>query len=79
MCWRSTEVVNHHVRYLDQQATAPKHHRVSPKPKACPRAEQSEKSNWDSSPGAVSMGTDTWGAGRKRGPRSARTFRTTDG
>ena len=32
-----------------------------------------------SSPGPLSMGTETWGATRKRGPRRVRTWRTTEG
>jgi len=79
VCSRSSEVVNHQNRCRLQQRTAPKHHKVSAMPNWRPRSEQSEKSNWDSSPGPVSIGTETWGATRKRGPRRVRTWRTTEG
>ena len=79
VCSRSTEVVNHQNRCRLQHKMAPKHQSTGASPNSMPRSLQSEKSNWDSSPGAVSIGTDTWGAGRKRGPRRARTARTTLG
>ena len=79
VCWRSTEVVNHQSRWRLQHATAPKHHSSSPRPQSRARFEQSDQSNCDSSPGAVSMGTLTCAARRNRGPRWRRTSRDTDG
>lgn len=76
VCWRSTDVVNHHVRQRDQHKITPKHHSTGPSPTDWDHPEQS---NWASSPGAVSIGTEAPSERRNRGPRCSRTQRTTDG
>ncbi len=52
-------------------------HTTAPRPQRVVQALQSEKSNWHSSPGAVSMGTLTAGPERNRGPRRERRYHTT--
>lgn len=76
--FRSIEVVNHHKRARDHDKIAPKHH-SSPRPQRRPQSRQSVQSNWHSSPGAVSIGTDTIAARRNRGPRRSRKNRATVG
>ena len=71
--------MNHHSRHRDQHKIIPKHHNTGPSPTRCDHAEQSEKSNCASSPGAVSIGTDAASARRNRGPRCSRTHRATVG
>ena len=78
MCSRSIEGANHHSRQRVQHKIAPKHH-TSPKPQRFVYAEQSDQSNWHSSPGAVSIGTLTTDAALNLGPRRSRRWRTTRG
>jgi hypothetical protein len=67
-------VVNHQRRHRDQHRIATKHVNVAGShPHRPANRSQSEKSNWPSSPGAVSIGTDTVAAGENRGPRWSRT------
>ena len=73
-----TDVENHQIRQRDQHKIIPKHHNVGANPTSRAQAEQSDQSNWASSPGGVSIGTDAPSAARKRGPRWSRTQRTTD-
>ena len=79
VCSRSTEVENHQIRQRDQHKIIPKHHNVGANPTSRAHPEQSDQSNWASSPGGVSIGTDAPSAARNRGPRWSRTQRTTDG
>jgi hypothetical protein len=76
---RSIEVVNHQRRHRLQHKMAPKHHSSPGHPHRRAQSVQSDQSNWHSSLGAVSMGTDAAAAARNLGPRSWRTKRTTVG
>ena len=71
--------LNHQIRLRDQHKIIPKHHNTGPSPTRCDHPEQSEKSNWASSPGPVSIGTLAESARRNLGPRWARTQRATVG
>ena len=72
-------MVNHQIRQRDQHKIIPKHHNTGPSPTCCDHAEQSEKSNWASSPGAVPIGTDAASVRRNLGPRWSRTHLATVG
>jgi hypothetical protein len=77
VCWRSSLVVNHHTRHLDQDKIIPKHHNRPVHPHRVAQSERSQKSNWASSPGSVWIGIDTRSAGENRGPRNSRNPRVT--
>jgi hypothetical protein len=77
VCSRSSDVVNHQCFHRDQHKTNPKQRSVPVHPHAATSFVTSQKSNWASAPGAVSIGTDAARAALNRGPRLARTARTT--
>jgi len=75
---RSMEELNHQDLTRLQHSTAPKQCSSCSQPQRRAQWLASDQSNWNSSPGPVSMGTVTTEALRWRGPRTSRRWRVRD-
>ena len=72
--WSMEEANHQHLMRL-QHSTAPKHCSSWSQPHRRAQWLQSDQSNWNSSPGPVSIGTVTTDAFEREGPRRSRKWR----